>query len=76
MKIEFKNSIRRLSILRRLPDIKIAWINPWCYVTICYPVCDVRNLEIKLSSLNMFFFFRMTKKSGQIFKSLENGKSF
>ena len=28
MKIEFENSIRRLSILCRLPDIKIAWINP------------------------------------------------
>ena len=28
MKIDFKNSIRRLSFLCRLPDIKIAWINP------------------------------------------------
>ena len=28
MKIEFENSIRRLSILCRLPDIRIAWINP------------------------------------------------
>ena len=28
MKIEFQNSIRRLSFLCRLPDIKIAWINP------------------------------------------------
>ena len=30
MKIEFQNkvSIKRLSFLCRLPDIKIAWINP------------------------------------------------
>ena len=28
MKIEFKNWIKRLSFLCRLPDIKIAWINP------------------------------------------------
>ena len=28
MKIEFENSVRRLSFLCRLPDIKIAWINP------------------------------------------------
>ena len=32
MKIEFEDSIRRLSILCRLPDIKIAWINPWVKV--------------------------------------------
>ena len=29
MKIEFKNSIRRLSILWCISDIKIAWINSW-----------------------------------------------
>ena len=29
MKIEFENSIRRLSILFRITDIKITWINPW-----------------------------------------------
>ena len=28
MRIEFENSIRRLSILSLVPDIKIAWINP------------------------------------------------
>ena len=28
MKIKFENSIRRLSILYPLPDIKIAWLNP------------------------------------------------
>ena len=28
MKIEFQNSIRRLSFLCRLTDIKIAWLNP------------------------------------------------
>ena len=27
MKIEFQNSIRRLTFLCSLPDIKIAWIN-------------------------------------------------
>ena len=30
-KIEFENSITRLSFLCRLPDIKITWINP-CYL--------------------------------------------
>ena len=34
MKIEFENSIRRLSILCRLPDIKITWINPCMYIYI------------------------------------------
>ena len=29
MKIEFENSIRRLSFLCRLTDIKITWINSW-----------------------------------------------
>ena len=29
LKIEFENSIRRLSFLCCLPDIKIAWVNPW-----------------------------------------------
>ena len=29
MKIDFENSIRRLSFLCCLPDIKIAWINPF-----------------------------------------------
>ena len=29
MKIEFQNSVRRLSFLCRLTDIKIAQINPW-----------------------------------------------
>ena len=28
MKIEFENSVRRLSILCRITDIKISWINP------------------------------------------------
>ena len=29
MKIDFQNSIRRLSFLCRLPDIKMACVNPW-----------------------------------------------
>ena len=29
-KIEFKDSIRKLSFLSHLLDIKIAWINPCC----------------------------------------------
>ena len=29
MKIEFENSIRRLSFLCHLTDIKITWINSW-----------------------------------------------
>ena len=38
MKIEFENSIRRLSflgVLFRLPDIKIAWINHSGDIKIC-----------------------------------------
>ena len=31
MKIEFENSIRRLSFLCRLLVIKIAWINTWLF---------------------------------------------
>ena len=31
MKIEFEKSIIRLSILCRIPGIKIAWINPCNY---------------------------------------------
>ena len=29
MRIEFENAIRRLGVLCRLLDIKIAWKNPW-----------------------------------------------
>ena len=29
MKIDLKNSNRRLSFLCHLPDIQIVWINPW-----------------------------------------------
>ena len=36
MKIEFENSIRRLSFLCHLPDIKIALINPW-YIENMFP---------------------------------------
>ena len=32
MKVELENSITRLSFLCRLPDIKIAWINPCKYI--------------------------------------------
>ena len=33
MKVEFENSIKRLSFLCRLPDIKIAWIYPWIWIS-------------------------------------------
>ena len=33
VKIEFENSMRRFSILCRLPDIKMAWINPCAILT-------------------------------------------
>ena len=36
MKIEFENSFRRLSFLRRLTDIKNASINPWSDKTLPY----------------------------------------
>ena len=29
MKIEFQNSIVRLSFFRHITDIKTAWVNPW-----------------------------------------------
>ena len=32
MKTEFEKSIKRLSFLCSLKDIKIAWINPWLFV--------------------------------------------
>ena len=33
MKVEFENSITRLSFLCGLPDIKIAWIYPWIWIS-------------------------------------------
>ena len=38
MKIEFENSIRRLSFLCRQTDIKITWINP------CRSSCVLSNI--------------------------------
>ena len=36
MKMDFENSIRKLSFLCRLLDIKIAWINPrYIHTYIC-----------------------------------------
>ena len=34
MKVQFENSIRRLSFSSHLTDIKIARINPWFDITI------------------------------------------
>ena len=45
MKIEFKNSIRTLSFLCRLPDIKISWINPGYLSDRAWGV-DVRNEDL------------------------------
>ena len=33
MKVEFENSVKRLSFLCRLLDIKIAWIYPWIWIS-------------------------------------------
>ena len=46
IKIEFQNSIERLSFLCRITDIKIAWINP-CK---SYFYCDI---IAKLNCLNL-----------------------
>ena len=49
-----------------------------CIAIICYPVCNVINLEINLN-LNLIFlikpFFYISKKSRQKFEYLENEKS-
>ena len=46
-----------------------------CVVVICFPGCDVINLEINLIFLIKPFFF-MSKISRQKFKDLDNEKSF
>ena len=46
-----------------------------CVVVICFPGCDVINLEINLIFLIKPFFF-MNKISRQNFKDLDNEKSF
>ena len=46
-----------------------------CVVVICFPGCDVINLEINLIFLIKLFFF-MNKISRQNFKDLDNEKSF
>ena len=46
-----------------------------CAVVICFPGCDVINLEINLIFLIKPFFF-MNKISRQKFKDLDNEKSF
>ena len=62
MKIEFENSIRRLSFLCRLPDIKIAWINPCVFRTLPSIYDGVWNfLQILprfsiIASVRLFFF--------------------
>ena len=45
MKIKFENSIRRLSFLCRLQDIKIAWINP-CPENVRKPLVFSRFKEV------------------------------
>ena len=51
MKIEVQKSIRRLSFLCCLPDIKIAWINPFLNFTI-----------LKLKTFQTFGKFQQTKQ--------------
>ena len=58
MKIEFENSIRRLSILCHLPDIKTAWRNP------CTP-------DVRLKSRKTIACF-VSRKS--CYKTFENKK--
>ena len=44
MKVEFENSVRRLSFLCHLPDIKIAWINPWTLIS--HPPRDCVKIKV------------------------------
>ena len=52
MKSEFENSIRRLSILCRIPDIRIAWINPffedWGQSVQISTICN-QEIDLKIS---------------------------
>ena len=52
VKIEFENSIRRLSVLCHLTDIKIAWINP-CIVTY--------RTQLEAAQLKNLFFLAVLK---------------
>ena len=45
MKIEFENSIRRLSFLCHLPDLKIAWISKTAYSSSFTNVCFSTKIE-------------------------------
>ena len=59
-----------------LPDC-LYFLRYWaiCVLKLFSPVWEVTNLEIHLSFLIGPFSY-MTKKSGQTFKYLKNGKSF
>ena len=46
-----------------------------CIAIVCFPDCDVINMEINLI-FEISPFFYLTKKSRQKFKYLENKKSF
>ena len=47
MKTEFENSVRRLSILYHLPDIKITWINPWVESQKYYRLCEGEQVNFR-----------------------------
>ena len=51
MKIEFENSIRRLSILCHIPDIKSAWINPCYYIIVTMIIVSKRVTHPRYWSL-------------------------
>ena len=59
MKIEFENTIRRLSFLCRLPDIKIAWINPRCSISISLKVMVIL-LEMFLKIIHLLWYLCST----------------
>ena len=64
MKIEFENSIWRFSFLHRLPDIKIAWINPLApeFISTIKHVTDIRpksrKTRHKLERVRFLWLFR------------------
>ena len=66
--INWPNLIVWSPLLRETPD-------NMCIAIVHFPGCDVINFEIDLIFLINPFFY-MTKKSRQIFKYLQNEKTF
>ena len=69
MKIEFENSIRRLSFLCRLTGIKIAWLNPCQGKIFSFFKLGARRCvssHPKISEKYFFFFHKNMQKIFQV----------